>query len=254
MRLQQMKTRRPRVTILMAVLNEAPALPAVLRALRRLRPACPVVAVDDGSTDGSGRLLREAAGRNLMVLRHPRNLGKGAAIRTALVHVRTPYALIHDADLETDPADIPRLLQAGARNPGGAVFGNRFPPGGGRYAVPPLTRLANALLTGMTNALFGTRLHDMACAWKLFPAGALRHPPLRARGFDIDAEITGRLLGSGIPVVEVPVRDRPRTYGEGKKIHPVDGIKILLRLAATRLGRPPAIPRAVQGKIGTGRE
>lgn len=231
-----MKGRTPEATILVAVYNEAPTLPAVLRALRRLRPRVPVVAVDDGSTDGSGGILRPYAGRGFSVLRHPRNLGKGAAIATALARVRTPYALIHDADLETDPADIPRILRAGARNPGGAVFGNRFPAGRhGRPRVPRLTRLANTLLTGTANALYGTHMHDMACAWKLFPVAPLLRPPLRARGFDVDAEITGRLLRAGIPVTEVPVRYRPRGYSEGKKIHPLDGLRILLRLALLRL-------------------
>jgi len=244
-----MSNRLPRVTILMAVFNEAPSLPRVLRSLACLRPRCPVVAVDDGSTDGSGRLLRERAGSWLRVLRHTRNLGKGAAVRTALAFARTPLVLVHDADLETDPADIPRLLDAAARLPGRAVFGTRFPARGrrGRPRVPPLTRLANLILTGTANALFGSRLTDMACAFKLVPAALLRHPPLRARGFDIDAEITGRLLRAGIPIAEVAVRYRPRTYREGKKIHPMDGLRILLRLAALRLA-PGRSGRIAEGK------
>jgi len=230
-----MTGRRPRATILVAVYNEAAVLPQVLRGLAGLRPPLPVVAVDDGSTDGSGKMLARAAGPRFRALRHGRNQGKGAAIRTALAGARTPMVLIHDADMETSPGDIPRLLDAATRHPGHAVFGTRFPDGRRRGRVPFLTRMANRLLTGATNALYGSHLTDMACAFKLVPANALRNPPLHARRFDIDAEITVRLLRRGVPITEVPVAYRPRSYRQGKKIHPLDGLRILALLLKMRI-------------------
>lgn len=230
-----MTGRVPRTTVLMAVYNEASVLPLVLRGLAELRPRLPVIAVDDGSNDGSRTILARHAGPNLRVLWHGRNRGKGAAIRTALAGARTPFVLIHDADMETSPGDIPRLLQAGARHPGHAVFGTRFPAGNRGRRVPFMTRAANRLLTGATNILFGSKLTDMACAFKLVPVGAVRHPPLRARRFEIDAEITARLLHHGIPIAEVPVIYRPRSYRQGKKIHPLDGLRILATLLKLRL-------------------
>jgi len=232
-----MSARKPRVTILMAVYNEAAVLPRVLRELSRLRPRLPVIAVDDGSTDGSSRILLKHAAAGFRVLEHLQNRGKGSAIRTALARVRTPFVLIHDADMETDSRDIPRLLHAAALHPGHAVFGTRFPAGrpGGR--VPLLTRAANRLLTGATNLLFGTGLTDMACAFKLVPVKPLRQPPLGAQRFEIDAEITARLLSRGVPIVDVPVGYRPRSYQQGKKIHPFDGLRILATLLKLRLAR-----------------
>lgn len=230
-----MSNRAPRTTVLVAVYNEAAVLDRMLHGLAALRPRLPVVAVDDGSTDGSSGILARHAGPGLRVLTHRRNQGKGAAIKTALSAARTPFVLIHDADMETDTADIPRLLRAGARHPGHAVFGTRFPAGRGRGRVPFLTRAANRLLTGATNILFGSGLSDMACAFKLVPAEALRHPPLKACRFEIDAEITAHLLHHGVPITEVPVRYRPRNYRQGKKIHPLDGLRILATLLKYRM-------------------
>ena len=223
------------VTILMAVYNEETVLPQVLRGISRLRPRLNIIAVDDGSTDNSGNILARQDGRRLTVLSHKHNRGKGAAIRTALAKARTPLIIIHDADMETDPRDIPRLLRAGIRHPGHAVFGTRFPAGRSRGKVPLLTWIANRLLTGATNILFGSRLTDMACAYKLVPTEVLQTPPLKASRFDIDAEITARLLNRGIPIIEVPVGYRPRSYRQGKKIHPLDGLKILSTLFNLRL-------------------
>lgn len=227
---------RPAVTIVLPVYNEARALPGLLRALARLRLNADIVAVDDGSTDGSGALLAAwARGRpRVRVLRHPRNRGKGAAVRTGLAAARGRVVVTQDADLETDPRDIPRLLRALAAAPGGAVSGTRF-PAGRRSRAPRLTRLANALLTGAANALFGARLTDLACAYKAAPAALLRSLALTADRFDLEAELTAALLRRGVTIVEVPVRYRPRTYGEGKKIHPLDGLRILRTLLRVRL-------------------
>jgi len=232
-----MTGKSPRTTILMAVYNEAAVLPRVLKGLASLGLRLPIIAVDDGSTDGSREILARHSHPGFQYLVHNRNRGKGAAIRTALARARTPFVLIHDADMETTPGDIPRLLREGGRHPRHAVFGTRFPPGRSRRRVPFLTRTANRLLTGATNLLFGSRLTDMACAFKLVPAAALRRPPLGANRFEIDAEISVRLLRRGVPIIEIPVGYRPRSYRQGKKIHPLDGLRILATLFKMRLAR-----------------
>jgi len=233
-------SRRPSVSILVPVYDEAPRLPALFRALGRLRVAAEVIAVDDGSTDGSLELLRKRARRSRLfrVLAHPRNRGKGAAIRTALRASRGRTVVLMDADLECDPRDIPKLLAVLARHPGHAVFGTRFP----RTSWPTATRLANHLLTGCTNLLFGAPLTDMACGFKALPAARLKALHLEATRFELEAELTAGLLGQGVPIVEVPVRYRPRSYGQGKKIHPLDGLRILWRLLLLRLRHPASPP------------
>ncbi|MEK7476940.1 MAG: glycosyltransferase family 2 protein [Candidatus Coatesbacteria bacterium] len=253
-------SQRPAVSILIPVFNEAPRLPALFRALGRLRLPAEVVAVDDGSADGSGALLRRWAARDRRhrVLAHPRNRGKGAAIRTALRSARGRTVVLLDADLECDPGDIPKLLAVLARHPNAAVFGTRFPHGFGvplsaRVATtrggspkrespqpPPVsspagTRLANRLLTGTVNMLYGTRLTDMACGYKALPAARLRALRLTATRFELEAELTAGLLHQGIHIIEAPIRYRPRSYLEGKKIHPLDGLRILWRLLLLRI-------------------
>lgn len=234
--------RRPAVSILVPVYNEAPALRRMLAALRALRLDAEVVAVDDGSTDGSGRMLRRIARRwrALRVLVHPENRGKGAAVATAVAAARGRIAVLQDADLETDPRDVPRLLSALARAGRGggrpaAAFGTRFPRHVRPARVPRLTWLVNRLLTGAVNLLFGARLTDMACAYKALPLARLRGLRLTARRFELEAELTAALLRRGDRIVEVPVRYRPRTYAEGKKIHPFDGLRILAALLRARL-------------------
>lgn len=248
--------KRPLVSILVPVYNEARTLPRVIRSLQRLRLHKEILVIDDGSTDGSGQLLSQVAAPAVRVFRHARNRGKGAAIRTGLAAARGRFTLIQDADLETDPADIPRLLRplvrrsppSGAANAPSAgeraVFGTRFPStdvsrrrtrGQTRRAPPRLTRLINQLLTRTTNVLFGSRLTDMACAYKAMSTHLLRSLHLKSQRFELEAEITARLLLRGIPIVEVPVRYRPRTYRQGKKIHPLDGLRILLTLLRLKL-------------------
>lgn len=233
---------RPAVSLLVPVFNEAPALPRMLAGLRALRLDAEVVAVDDGSGDGSGRILHEAARRwpALRVLVHRANRGKGAAVSTALAAARGRIVVLQDADLETDPRDIPRLLAALARagrRSGApvAAFGTRFPRHARPARVPRLTWLVNRVLTGAVNLLFGAGLTDMACAYKVLPRDLLRDLRLTARRFDLEAELTVALLRRGYRIVEVPIRYRPRTYAEGKKIHPVDGLRILAALLRARL-------------------
>ena len=228
--------RRPRTTVLLPVYNEVRALPRLLPAMARVTRGCEVIAIDDGSTDGSDRVLarwaRAAPGRR--ILTHARNRGKGTAIRTGLAAARGSRVAFQDADLETDPRDLPRLLAAldGAE----AVFGTRFPPD--RFSRAPwLTRFANALVTGLFNRLFGTTLSDLGCAYKAAPTALLRSLRLTATGFELEAQLGARLARRGARLAELAVRYAPRTYAEGKKIHPRDAWRILLTLCRERLRR-----------------
>jgi glycosyltransferase involved in cell wall biosynthesis len=227
---------RPRVSILLPVYNEVRTVGRVLATLRRLQPRAELIAIDDGSTDGSARVLASWGARGVRVITHPRNRGKGSAVRTGLARARGRWIVVQDADLETDPRDLPRLLRPLARGGRLAVFGTRFGDARPRPGTIRFTRAANRLITGTVNRLFGARLTDVACAYKAAPAALLRALPLRARRFEFEAELAARLLQRRIRIVEVPVRYAPRTYREGKKIHPIDGLRILATLAWIRLG------------------
>ncbi len=218
-----------KLSILIPVYNEAATLDALLQRVLAVEiPDREIVVVDDHSTDASPAILENFKSDVVRVIRHEKNLGKGAAVRTALTHARGDYVIIQDADNELDPNDILRLLAPvragsavvvyGARNLSVQSFGNR---------------LGNQMLTLATNILFGTRISDMETCYKLMPTVVMRDLDLRANSFDIEPEITAKLARGGLKIFEVPVRYTPRT--EHKKMRPLrEGLRAILLLLRLR--------------------
>ncbi|MDP3769557.1 MAG: glycosyltransferase family 2 protein [Candidatus Sungbacteria bacterium] len=175
-----------------------------------------IILVNDGSNDGSKEVLPGlAAMHNARLISHRTNKGKGAAIRTALSYTTGDLVLIQDADLEYDPADYEKLLAAQSTDTP-VVYGSRnlgkTNRGYSHYV------LGAALLTRMTNLLFGAKLTDMYTCYKLFPRAMLNNLVLRQNGFSFEAEVTAKILKKHIPIVEVPIHYYPRSFSQGKKI------------------------------------
>jgi glycosyltransferase involved in cell wall biosynthesis len=201
--------------------------------------------VDDGSTDGTVEVLRqlERDQPDLCVVFKPNNSGKGDSLRVGFGHATGDYVIIQDADLEYDPRDYTKLLDA-LRQPGAqVVYGTRF--AGRRQSGSRLHYFGNRLLTGVTNALYGARLTDMETCYKLIPAPLLRRLDVRARRFNFEPEITGKLLRCGVSIVEVPISYSGRSVREGKKITWRDGFLAIWTLVRYRFWRP-APPQRVQ--------
>jgi glycosyltransferase involved in cell wall biosynthesis len=187
-----------------------------------------LVAVDDGSTDGSRELLLRLAEKDARIkpVLHPRNRGKGAAIRTAIEHMTGDVAVIQDADLEYDPAEYSALLAPILVGDADAVFGSRF-VGHSRRVLFFWHSLANRFLTFVSNVLNNLNLTDMETCYKVVRADVLKRLRLRSDTFTLEPELTCRLAQWGARIYEVPVSYRGRTYQEGKKIRPIDGLKAL---------------------------
>jgi glycosyltransferase involved in cell wall biosynthesis len=206
-----------------------------------------VIVVDDGSTDSTREQLGALEqSMPLVVLRHDRNRGKGAALCTAVAHATGDIVVIQDADLEYSPADIRRLVQPIIDGRADAVYGSRYTRGARQGYLS--SRLVNTVLTGLCNALNGTRLTDITTGYKAFRRETLCGLGLVEPRFGIDAEITGRLARQGCRVGEVPVSYRPRSYAQGKKVRPRDALRALY--ATVRYARWSR-PRTPQGETRT---
>lgn len=224
-----------KLSVMICVYNERDTVLAVLDRVQEADLASgwdrEIVIVDNFSTDGTRELLQQLNRSDVQVIFHPRNLGKGTSVRTAIAHSTGDYGIIQDADLEYDPADYHLFLDRVANDHPAAVYGSRTL--GGRAVYKYVTNyLGVRFLTELTNLLYGARLTDVATAAKMVRMDVLKSLNLTGTGFDLDFELTDKLLRAGYEIVEVPVTYRPRTIAEGKKIRPWDGLwalKVILR-------------------------
>jgi glycosyltransferase involved in cell wall biosynthesis len=216
-----------KLSIIICVYNERETILPVLEQVQAvdLGPGWEkeIIIVDNFSTDGTRELLQEVDQPNVEVIFHPRNLGKGSSVRTAIAHVSGDYAIIQDADLEYAPEEYPRFLECVAENHPAAVYGSRTL--GGRAVYKYVANyLGVRFLTALTNLLYGAQLTDVATASKMVRTDVLKSLKLTGTGFDLDFELTDKLLRAGCEILEIPITYRPRTVEEGKKIRPWDGL------------------------------
>lgn len=206
-----------KLSVLIPVYNEEASVEQLIARVKAVPVNKEIIVVDDHSQDRTLETLKRIPG--IKVFAHSTNQGKGAAIRTALKHATGDVVVIQDADLEYDPADYPKLLAPFADPHVDAVYGSRF-RGRGRFLL--LSRLANYFLTFWTDILFGGRITDMETCYKVIRRPLFQSLELTANRFEIEPEITVKLLRKRARIVERPIRYNART--EGKKIGPRDGI------------------------------
>jgi len=215
----------PEVSIIVPIYNEKKTLPGLLRSLRKVKLDKEIILVDDGSEDGSREFLVKKKGRDVLVLGV--HGGKGSALRAGARGARGRFLVFLDADLEYSPGDIPLLVRQ-ARKGRWAVFGSRYLRS---YGHPMgVYYFGNRLLNFLLRRRHKTGLTDFETGLKLVPRNLFRKLRLRARGFDIEPELTLALLARGHPIVEVPVSYRPRSRAQGKKVRWQDGLRALVLL------------------------
>ncbi len=211
-----------KLSVIIPVFNEAKTINEIIRRVEATGLVDEIIAVDDGSTDGSRDLLTHIDGSGIVkVVYHERNQGKGRAVRTGIENARGDLILIQDADLEYDPREYPILLKPIEEGIADVVYGSRF-LGAGRRPVLFWNMVANRLLTLVTNILYNNILTDMETCYKLFKRRVVENMSLHARGFDFEPEFTAKVLKSKVRVFEVPITFNPRDYAEGKKIKTKD--------------------------------
>jgi glycosyltransferase involved in cell wall biosynthesis len=212
------------VSVVVPVYDEASTVGSVVARLRASAPPKEIVVVDDGSTDGTFEALRREAAPDVRVLRHERNRGKGAALRTGFAAARGEVVVVQDADLEYDPAEIPALVAPILEGRADAVYGSRYLGRPRRY---DLHTLANRVLTGASNLATRLALTDMETGHKAVRRSVLERLALTEEGFAVEPELTALLARAGARIVEVPASYRGRTREQGKKIGWKDGVAAL---------------------------
>lgn len=220
-----------KLSVVIPVYNELKTLERVIERVRAAKLPCELVIVDDGSRDGTRELLTawrdsgEERHRDLVIVLHEKNRGKGAALKTGFQHATGDVVVVQDADMEYDPQDLRSLLQPILEDQADVVFGSRF-----SHIEGPVRsywhQFANQMVTRLTNWKSGLNLTDVETCYKMFRRELIEKiaPCLRERRFGIEIELTCKLARSRARFYERPIRYAGRSYAEGKKIGISDGL------------------------------
>ncbi len=235
-----------KLSIIIPVRNERDTVIPLIERVRGVDCGMPkeIIVVDGASTDGTrDALLALPETDDVEIVLEDVARGKGRAVRTGFERATGDIVMVQDADLELDPSEIPTLLRPIVEGRADVVFGSRFKDRG-RGPTPLVGYAGNFGLTWATNLLYFTRLTDILTCYKVMLAEVARSLDLRCDGFDLDAEITCRLLRDGHKIVEVPVTYLPRSVDEGKKLSPSVGWSVLRAIVRTRFAPRSSMPAA----------
>ena len=222
-----------KLTVVIPVYNERDTVEQAIRAVQATGLDHEVIVVDDGSDDGTSEVLQRLEGPGVRVIRQPRRMGKGMAIRTALPAATGEVVVIHDADLEYDPRDFRPMLWTIASGRAEVVYGSRFRGHLEGMRLP--NRIINRILAWLANLLYRAGITDEATCYKMFRTDLLKRIPLQCRGFEFCPEVTAKVRRRGVRIVEVPITYRARPDQSSKKIRWTDGIKAITTLLHYRL-------------------
>lgn len=232
------KTNIKKLSIVIPVYNEEKTIKSILSKVMMVDLGDinkEIILVDDGSTDGTIKVLEKLKKEHhkLKVVYKERNSGKGATLKEGFKHTTGDYVIVQDADLEYDPKDYVKLLEALKYDHTDVVYGSRF---SGTYEdMSNLHYFGNKLLTLVTNMLFGVMLTDMETCYKLLPGDFIRSVDIKSQRFNFEPEITAKALREGLRIREVPISYRGRSRGEGKHLTWKDGLSALFTLIKFRI-------------------
>ena len=223
------------LSVIIPVFNEVEHIREIVKRVQSTKMIKEIIIVDDGSEDGTRRILQELDGKKkVRVILHDCNQGKGAAVVTGLKAAEGDILLIQDADLEYDPRDYAILLKPIKEGVADVVYGSRFL--GGSHRVTMFWHMvANRLLTFITNILYNTILTDMETGYKVFRREVIEGMTIKAKGFNFEPEFTAKILKRNYRIFEVPISFNPRDYSQGKKIKLKDAFEAVWTLLRFRI-------------------
>lgn len=222
-----------RLSVVIPVFNELSSLEELLKKVDEVKIEKEVIIVDDCSTDGTRALLQRLGAVNRVIILHDRNQGKGAALRSGFSRVTGDYVLIQDADLEYKPSEYRQLLLEAEKNGADVVYGSRFMRNRPKMAYQ--NWLGNMLLTALTNLLFGSHLTDMETCYKLIRRSVIKDLTIESDRFNVEPELTAKLLSKGINIFEIPISYSARSRSQGKKISWIDFVSAVWTLCRLRV-------------------
>ncbi|HXQ29408.1 MAG TPA: glycosyltransferase family 2 protein [Gemmatimonadales bacterium] len=233
------------MSVVVPIYNEVSTIERVVERVRSVPLTVEIIAVDDGSRDGSGAVLDKLyeTGRVDRVERHAQNRGKGAAIRSGIACATGDVIVVQDADLEYDPVELPTLLEPIQAGKADAVYGSRF-QGGPHRVLYFWHSVGNQVITLLSNMFTNLNLTDVETCYKLVRADFMKRLPLTADRFGFEVEVTARLAQAGARMWELPISYSGRTYAEGKKITWRDGVAALVHIVRYNVFPPAGAWRA----------
>lgn len=222
----------PVLSVIIPVYNEARTIDEILHKVLRVDLDKEIIIVDDGSSDGTRDLLGKITDKNIKIIYLKKNSGKGSALSKGIAAAAGQFVIAQDADLEYEPQDYLLLVNYALANNLEVVYGSRFLET--RKNTPLWHYLVNKALTGLTNIMFGSRLTDMETCYKLIKLDLIKRLNLNSKRFEVEPEITAKLLKRGYKIREIPIRYKSRFYHQGKKIGWRDGVSCLFYLLRLR--------------------
>lgn len=228
-----------KVSIIVPVYNEEKTVSQILERIKKVKLSIEkeIIVIDDSSTDNTLTHLQRQ--KNIILISHEENKGKGAAIKSGLERATGDIILIQDADLEYDPEDYPKLIKPILENEVYVVYGSRFlnkkfKVVGKNRTILPIHLLGNKVLSLIASILYGPKLTDMETCYKVFKKEVIKDIHIKSNRFEFEPEITSKILKKGYKIKEIPINYNPRSFKEGKKITAKDGIKSIYSLIKYR--------------------
>lgn len=220
-----------RISVIIPVYNEESTITEIVSRVQAVDLETEIIIVDDGSTDGTSAHLEtvDSTFENISILRHEKNCGKGAALRTALAEATGEVIIIQDADLEYDPRDYGTLLVPILDGRADVVYGSRF-LGGPQRVLFFWHYVGNKLITLLCDAFSNLNLSDMETGYKVFKKEVIEDITLKSNRFGFEPEFTMKIAKRGFRIYEVPISYSGRTYEEGKKIGWYDGLAAIFTI------------------------
>ena len=223
-----------KLSIIIPVYNEYSTIKEIIKRVQTVPFEKEIIVIDDYSTDGTREMLKEMEqDSDLRIFFHPKNMGKGAALRTGFSHITGDIVIIQDADLEYDPVEYQKLIQPICEDKADVVYGSRF-MGGPRRVLYFWHSVANSILTIFSNIMTNLNLTDMETGYKVFRREVIEKISLKSNRFGFEPEITAKISKLGIRIYEIPISYYGRKYDEGKKIGWKDGISAFFTIIRYR--------------------